>query len=255
MDLFSVRKTCLLIDGRTYYREFYRAAQKASRFILIAGWQFDSTVKILRGPDAGAAEGDIEFLLFLNSLCRNNEMKIYILAWDFSILFALDREWFQEWTFNWTENNQVRFSFDSNHPIGGSHHQKFAVIDGQMAFVGGMDIRSGVWDDRDHRADNPDRIDEDGSPYEPYHDIQSFHIGQVAETLTALFIQRWKDSTGEELTLHIPDDTTSFEVENGIELPVEKVALIRTKAFTIKNDNLDKKIRSLYLEAIDARKN
>jgi len=122
-----------------------------------------------------------------------------------------------------------------------------------MAFVGGMDIRSGVWDDCDHRTDNPDRIDSDGSPYEPYHDIQSFHIGQLAETLTALFIQRWKDSTGEELILHIPGDTASFEVENAIALPVEKVALIRTSAFTIKNgDEWIREIRSLYLDAIDA---
>jgi phosphatidylserine/phosphatidylglycerophosphate/cardiolipin synthase-like enzyme len=254
MDLFSVSKTCLLIDGRNYYREFYRAAKKARSFILIAGWQFDSTVKILRGQDAGAAEGDIEFLSFLNSLSRNNDqLEIYVLAWDFSALFALDREWFQAWTFNWTANSRVYFSFDSNHPVGASHHQKFVIIDGQMAFVGGMDIRSGVWDGRDHRADNPDRIDEEGLPYEPYHDIQSFHIGQVADALTALFIQRWKDSTSEELNLDIPGDIVSFGVEDAIALPAEKVAISRTKAFTIdNNDEWIREIRSLYLDAIDA---
>ncbi|RJQ22624.1 MAG: hypothetical protein C4560_02225 [Nitrospiraceae bacterium] len=61
MDLFSVRKTGLLIDGRNYYREFYRAAQKARHFILIAGWQFDSTVKLLRGAwEAGEEASDEE---------------------------------------------------------------------------------------------------------------------------------------------------------------------------------------------------
>ena len=42
----------LLIDGRDYYRAFYQAAQKAQRRILIAGWRFNSDVRLIRGPDA-----------------------------------------------------------------------------------------------------------------------------------------------------------------------------------------------------------
>lgn len=72
----------MLIDGRDYYRAFYQAARTAERYILIAGWQFDSTARLLRGDDAQEADGEIQFLPFLNELCeRNPSLSIYILAW------------------------------------------------------------------------------------------------------------------------------------------------------------------------------
>jgi hypothetical protein len=39
-----VDETGLLVDGRDYYRAFYQAAQRARRYILVAGWQFDGAV-------------------------------------------------------------------------------------------------------------------------------------------------------------------------------------------------------------------
>jgi phospholipase D1/2 len=73
----------LLVDAADYSRAFYRAACGARRHSLIAGWQFDSDVELLRG-DAAELEGagrPATLRAFLNDLCeRNPDLSIYLLA-------------------------------------------------------------------------------------------------------------------------------------------------------------------------------
>ncbi|MGH7782508.1 MAG: hypothetical protein ACREO5_01500 [Candidatus Binatia bacterium] len=198
-------ETGLLVDGRQYFRAFYKAARAAENYIVISGWQFDSDVPLLYGPDADSAGEPANFLAFLNSLCEQNDrLRIYILAWDFTALYSLDREWFQGWYFNWMTNERLKFSFDCCHTFAASHHQKFVVIDGTMAFVGGLDLCSARWDDRDHRAENPYRVKRDQTPYAPFHDVQSFHVGPVGGYLADLFKNRWSLICGESLNLTPP---------------------------------------------------
>ena len=96
----EVTKTGLLVDARDYYRAFYHTARAARRYILISGWQIDSNVVLLRGEDAKSAGEEAPLISFLNNLCeQNSALRIFILAWDFSMVYSLDREWFQEWYF------------------------------------------------------------------------------------------------------------------------------------------------------------
>src|SRR5262249_29166391 len=142
----------------------------------------------LRGDDRKEANGEVRFLPFLNSLCKKNpDLHIYILAWDFSWIYALEREWWQKYTFNWTTNTQIQFRFDNCHPFGASHHQKFVVVDSHLAFLGGGDICASRWDERDHRAVHPERYDQETKPHGPYHEIQSYHVGPMAQRLTEIF--------------------------------------------------------------------
>jgi phospholipase D1/2 len=157
-DISDAKETGLLIDGRDYYLAFYRAASKAEHYILISGWQFDSDVSLVRGQDVPEGN-DVGLLSFLNGLCeKNNDLRIYLLGWNFNAIYGIDREWFQKWYFNWTTNDRLEFCFDACHCLGASHHQKFAVVDGAVAFLGGLDLCSSRWDDRDHCADNCNRI-------------------------------------------------------------------------------------------------
>jgi phospholipase D1/2 len=167
--IYPATKTGLLIDGRDYYRAFYHAARKARRYILISGWQFDSSVSLLRGADANREREGPGLLQFLYDLIAGNpQLQICILAWDFSVLFALEREWFQDKIFNaWVKESRLLFRFDSAHAVGASQHQKFVVIDGIAAFVGGMDICASRWDDRRHSPRNPFRHNPEGKPYGP----------------------------------------------------------------------------------------
>jgi phospholipase D1/2 len=257
MGIYEVRSSGLIVDGRDYYKAFYHAAKKARQYILLAGWQFDSDILLLRGRDAEEAGGEMRLLSFLNSLCEGNpDLHIYVLAWDFSILFALDREWFQEWLFNWTTNDRLHFKFDDKHAIGASHHQKLVVIDGQFAFVGGLDICSNHWDSRQHKAYDPLRRNPDGQMYEPYHDVQSYHAGPAAIELAGLFQARWENLGGGKIDLPVVPEEIEFLPESGISVQAERVGVSRTQAKTIVPlQESIREIRSLYLDAIWAAEN
>jgi phospholipase D1/2 len=252
-DISDAKETGLLIDGRDYYRVFYRAASEAERYILICGWQFDSDVSLVRGQDVPEGN-DIGLLSFLNGLCeKNNDLRIYILAWNFNAIYGIDREWFQKWYFNWTTNDRLKFCFDACHCLGASHHQKFAVVDGFVAFLGGLDLCSSRWDDRDHCADNSNRINTDKNTYGPFHDIQSYHTGSVAGKLAELFRERWRIVCCEELD--IPQASGKMQLDFAGQLPIasHRVAISRTQAKTDdgKQESIQE-IRQLFVDAIES---
>lgn len=250
-DVASAEQTGLLIDARDYYRAFYHAARAAKRYVLISGWQFDSDVRLLRGEDAEDA-GEVCLLSFLNGLCeKNQDLQIYILAWNFNSVYGIDREWFQKWYFNWTTNDRLKFCFDDCHCLGASHHQKFAVVDGAVAFLGGLDLCSSRWDDRDHCADNPRRVNADQNIYTPFHDVQSYHVGGVAKKLADLFSERWKLVRCDDLNL--PETAEKERVDFPGSLPIlsSRVGISRTQAKTAdgRQDSYQE-IRRLLVAAI-----
>jgi phospholipase D1/2 len=254
LGIFAAGETGLLIDGRDYYRAFWEAAGGARRYILMAGWQFDSNVLLLRGADRREAAGDARLLPFLNRLCSlNPDLEVYVLAWDFNTVYALRREWFQKLIFEWSSGGRINFRFDSAHPLGASHHQKFIVIDGALAFAGGMDLCEARWDDRRHLAENRDRTGPGGAPYGPYHDIQSCHTGPAAAALAEVFRMRWENSGGGPLHLPEPAEPAGRKTSFTLPLGAGEVAISRTAARTIvpmREPVLE--IRRLYLDAIGA---
>jgi len=255
LGVYDVRETGVLIDARTYYRALYDCARKARRYILISGWQFDSEVSLLRGKDAEGADTDVKLLPFLNSLCsRNADLHIYILAWDFSVIFSLDREWFQDLIFRWMTNKRIHFIFDGKHAIGASHHQKLVVIDGLLAFVGGMDICANRWDDARHLPADTRRTDPGGDTYGPYHDIQSYHVGPIAAQLAELFLRRWVNAGGDAIDLPAVSPDVDFTINSAQVLSSRRVSVSRTQArnFTPFFEEPVQEIRNLYIDAIAA---
>lgn len=252
-QIAAARHTGLLIDGCDYYRAFYRAAQAAERYILISGWQFDSGTALLRGAEAEQAQGKIQLLDFLNELCeRKPALRIYMLGWDYSMLYGLDRKWFQDWYFNWSTNERLKFCYDRGESFDASHHQKFVVIDGNVSFVGGIDLCASRWDERDHRTDNPLRINSDGSSYRTFHDVQSYHVGPVAQELAELFRQRWQIVCGDCLDLAAPDHCRALVFEPSAPLAAQRVAISRTEVPLSRGEKPILEIRQLFLDAIDA---
>jgi phosphatidylserine/phosphatidylglycerophosphate/cardiolipin synthase-like enzyme len=244
----------LLIDARNYYRAFYRAARQARRYVLIAGWRFNSDLRLLRGDDARREAGaeKVEFLPFLQSLCdANPDLHVHVLAWDFSINYGLEWEWFQRWKFETGADDRIHFRFDDNHSVGGSHHQKFVVIDGRLAFVGGLDFCAGDWDGRRHRAHDPDRIDcGQDQPHCPYHDLQAFVTGPAALLVRDYFRERWRRATGKELALPDPPPGEPPAVQATVPLGRATVALSRNQPATLSDPEPVLEIRRLYPDAI-----
>ncbi len=251
----SVATFGLLVDGEDYYRAFYEAAQRAEHYIVLAGWQFDTDACLLRGEEARAATLPVKLLEFLDALTeRNAKLHVYILAWDFHAIFALERQWLQEFRVNWTTNKRLKFMFDSHHAEDGAHHQKFVVIDGRLSFLGGLDLCDQRWDDRQHRDPNPLR-DSRGEPHKPFHDIQAYlHGTDVSAELAKLFSSRWLAAGGDPIELRaLPPSADSYAPTGAVPLAAARVSLSRTDVNGLPNGRAHcREITDLHLDAISA---
>lgn len=222
-------RASVLIDARDYYRAFHEAARHAERSLLLLGWQFDTAVPLLRGEDAVGA-GEVRLLPFLKSLCEARpELEIFVLAWDYSLVYALERETMQRAVFESRGHPRIQFRFDSTHPLGASLHEKVVIVDGSLAFLGGIDLCDHRWDDRTHAVPNALRVTIDDEAYDPYHDVQVALEGPVVGDLVELFATRWRLSGGDaEIPLDVrPRAWPPFEGE--IAVPTKHVALSRTR--------------------------
>ncbi len=156
----------------------------------------------------------------------NKELHVLILSWDFSALYALEREWFQDIIFgNWGQNERIHFRFDSSHAMGASHHRKVAIIDGAVAFVGGMDLCEARWDDRRHLSESPYRVGSTGQPYPPVHDVQGFVTGKSGSADSRLFFVNGGHESGGGSPV-LPDFRGDYMIEAPLtlRLPCRHVA-------------------------------
>lgn len=243
----------LLVDGREYFRAFYRAAGRARRFILLAGWQFDAHVPLLRGEDAAEAWTDPRLLPFLRALLvRNPQLEIRILCWDYSPAFFFQREWFQDCRFNWSSPSRLQFRFDDRHAVGASHHQKFVVIDGALAFTGSMDLCKGRWDERRHVCRCDARGDLPGEDRTgPFHEVQAAVTGPVVADFSELFRARWRSSGGGDLGLPPAADDWDAPPACSVRIAGREAGLSRTVARTlVPGQPSIREIRQLYCDAI-----
>jgi phosphatidylserine/phosphatidylglycerophosphate/cardiolipin synthase-like enzyme/uncharacterized membrane protein YdjX (TVP38/TMEM64 family) len=165
----------------------------ATRQIYIIGWDIHSQTRFV-GPSGRADDGFPEALgPFLKALLKvKTELRINILSWNFPPLYAAEREWNSADKFTSGASDRLRFCFDSSLPLGSAQHQKIVVIDGAIAFVGGLDLTIRRWDTSEHAAHHPLRKDPDGKPYPPFHDVQCMVDGEAAARLTELAENRWR---------------------------------------------------------------
>ncbi|WER47783.1 VTT domain-containing protein [Cupriavidus sp. WKF15] len=185
----------MLVDADAYFTALREALARARQTIFILGWDIDSRMRLTSGaPDDGLP---VELRNFLNALCeRRRGLRIYVLSWDFAMVFAFEREFLPAARQHWQAHGRLSFRLDGNHPAGASHHQKVVVIDHCLAFAGGLDLTIRRWDTPDHRADEPRRTDPDGRPYAPFHDVQCMVDGAAARALGDLAAERWLHATG-----------------------------------------------------------
>ncbi len=196
--LAKCSRAAVLVDGDAYYQALASSFENAERAIYMVGWDFNSRVRLKRA----GAEKDArhELANFLNELVqRKRHLQIYVLAWDFAMLFALEREFLPLYRFGFRTHRRVHFRMDDSHPFGGSQHQKIAVVDDRVAFCGGLDVTACRWDTPEHRAVDARRCDAGMPPHEPFHDVQMVVEGDVAASLGALVRERWRRATGNRL--------------------------------------------------------
>jgi len=190
----------VLIDGASFFGAVRQAALLARRSIVIMGWDLDSRTRLVGASGETKDAYPAELAPFLSALVtERSNLDVHLLLWDYSLLYAAERESFPLFSLQWRTPPRVHFSLDNQVPLGASQHQKIVAIDGQVAFSGGLDLTGRRWDTPEHAIDNPFRIDPGGKPYRPFHDVQAVVDGDAARALHDIARDRWRCVTAEEL--------------------------------------------------------
>jgi len=265
----QAERLAFLVDGADYFYAFRETVKKAQHSVLIVGWDIDSQVELVREykpenvqeekPDGLPTRlGD-----FLDSLLkRNDRLHIHILDWDHNMIFTPAREWMPLYKKDYATHPRLHFHLDNRHPAGACHHQKIVVVDGQVAFAGGLDLTRGRWDTSAHQPGDPRRREEKAAEAvpRPHHDIQMMVSGPIAATLDELARERWRHATGEVLCAGEPSfpDTATAPHSSGAgywpdylapDLENVQVAIARTVPHH--NDQAEvREVEQLLLDAI-----
>jgi len=187
------RRAALLVDGEAYFRAFAQAALRAEHSIVIVGWDFHSRTRLHHGlSDLPDLLGD-----FLSELVRRKPcLRIFILIWDCPLPFAKGREPRVMSAGGWQLDARITFHYDGNCPLRAAFHQKLVVIDGKVAFCGGMDLTISRWDTPEHAWGDQQRTNiGDTEPYAPVHDTMLIVDSGAALALHSVVSERWWRAT------------------------------------------------------------
>jgi phospholipase D1/2 len=243
-------KAALLIDGQAYYAEFRKAVINAMRRVVIVGWDIDSRMDLLRSEaddDYPHCLGD----LFLQVLKKNRRLHIYILLWDFAMIYAFDRDWAPVLNHaEWRRHKRMHLILDGNHRKAASHHQKIVTIDQSLAFVGGFDLSKQRLDTAQHAVDDQRRVDGAGNAYEPFHDMQWMFSGKIVQDINVLVDERWQNATKKSLMKNnLNQENGHFDTINPPLFEDIPLAIARTW-FTLEDNKDIRETEKMHVDAI-----
>lgn len=209
-----------LVDGKDTFKEMARAIRNAKESIFIADWFFSPEIYLIRENEiTGATEMKEENRLDMMLQRKANEgVQICALIWnETKVAVNLNSQHAQQYLENLHPAIKV-IRHPLVAPVKWSHHQKILVVDQDYAFVGGLDLAMGRWDDQCHRITdsqppyrwngkdyyNPlvtgvnnvqrpdvDYFDRTMNPRMAWHDVHTVVDGDAARDVAANFIQRW----------------------------------------------------------------
>ncbi len=221
-------RVIFLPDWRLTMREMCLQFLKARRFIHMANWGVTPSIELVRGSDQragadgspeqqqlmatlreeGLDEAAIHFwctqrltLLAILRFVVGKEVDVRILPWDCPPIFshydpkAAEKEL--------TEAGITCLLDDSSRDylrhLAESLHQKITIVDGAVAFVGGIDPLIEKpddydrWDTSAHQFASPLREITPDKPPHPWHDAHARIEGPAAADVELNFRQRWND--------------------------------------------------------------
>jgi phospholipase D1/2 len=191
----EIKELSLLIDGDNYFKAFFDAAEQAKRSIKIVGFELESWLGLAHISRR-----------FPNSLRRyftrltneKKDLQVSIRCWNAFSFLSLEREKLAAYKWKFKTPERVRFRHVRHSLVYGSYHEKFSLIDGCCAFLGGMDISQKRWDTPEHLPKNHLRKDGQGKIYNPVHDIQLVCTGPLIKKLEEYQQENKNERAGEK---------------------------------------------------------
>ena len=252
------QRAAVLVDGQGYFSRLEAALRSAQRSIVILGWDFDGRIRLR--PEASEKDSPPLGWLLRSLVETRPDLEIRILVWSVAVVHAPGASTPLLFGAEWQDHPRLRLKLDTQHPLYAAHHQKVVVVDDRIAFVGGMDLTVRRWDTPRHALDDPYRLDPEGKPYTPVHDVQMVVDGEAARAVGELARDRWRVATGEDVPAvgdldgdpwpaGLSPDFTSISVAIARTLPAWGEQPGVTEAASLTIAALAAAERSVYIEA------
>ena len=176
----------VLIDGRQALPRIAEALAAARSRVEIAGWHITPEFGLTRDAQA------VRLRDLLAELAERVEVRV--LLWGGSPLpvFSPNRSAVRCVREELVRGSRVRCALDTHERPMHCHHEKLVVVDGEVAFVGGIDISS-LGGDRYDSSDHPMRS------RLGWHDAAARLSGPAVSDVEEHFASRWLATTGERV--------------------------------------------------------
>lgn len=242
----------LFTSSKEYYEELYEVFQKAEQSIFILGWDIHSEVDLM--PHKKNLETPSVLVNLLRVLAlEKKELQIYLLPWEYALLYAAERDPLLNIKFSWGDIENIHFEENTSDSIGSSHHQKIVMVDETLVYCGGIDLTVKRWDDEYHTANNPFRAYAKLFSYAPYHDYQIRCSGPIVVEFKEILKNSWQKNTGELPDFQGKINNNFLGRTNGIPLNFTDVELIQTQPM-VSGGKEKREIETAYYKLIQSSK-
>jgi phosphatidylserine/phosphatidylglycerophosphate/cardiolipin synthase-like enzyme len=176
----------VLVDGAQALPAIAEALQGARRFVYVTGWHLAPHFELVRGEPA------VGIGALLAELAERIDVRVLVWAGAPVPAFHPTRKEVEEAVRTLTRGTRIQCRRDPReHPFH-CHHEKTLCIDGEVAFVNGIDLTD----------DGGDRFDSDAHPARRrlgWHDVGTRLRGPAVADVFDHFAGRWNALTGERL--------------------------------------------------------
>ena len=186
----------VFVDGAEALPAIARTIEAAQKHVWLAGWHFT--------PELQVGTGSLRELLAEAA----ERVEVRVLAWAGAPLplFHPDRKEVREMRDRLVGGTRIECALDDRERPMHCHHEKLVIVDGRIAFVGGIDLTT-LGGNRLDSSSHPAR----GSV--GWHDAAARVEGPSAADVAEHFALRWADVTGEGLHTDPPIDAGSVELQ------------------------------------------
>ena len=185
-----------LLDGEEAFEAILGAIKEARDYVYIVGWALTPTFALARANEPALTEDD----LLTRVLAEVSErVTVKMLVWRGSTLLFQPTAAITEQACEELRRAAPRLDvrLDGTARPTHCHHQKAVVVDGQIGFVGGLDLTT-LEGDRWDRPGHPLRHGRN------WHDVALTIRGEAVADLEENFALRWIAVTGERDLPHRP---------------------------------------------------
>jgi len=190
----------VLIDGAEALPGIAEALAGARSSVHIAGWHVDPYFGLTRGDEATRLR-DV-----LGQLAERVDVRVLLWAGAPLPVFPPSRKSVRRVRDELVRGTRVRCALDANERPMHCHHEKLVIVDGEVAFVGGLDLTS-------LQGDRYDSSDHSPRPGLGWHDVAARVRGPAAGDVAEHFAGRWREVEGERLDLPAPAPAGDAEVQ------------------------------------------